>query len=153
LKIYSPPKQYSGEILAKKIEKPDTEVIPDLTGRRVETAKQILENLNIKYQTKGSGEIVASQTLKTDPDSGEFQEVVLTISGFSNQTEYVVMPSLTGLSMRRAISELSVRGLTAKVFGSGRVHKQVPEAGARIKSGARCMLEFKSRNQISTLFN
>lgn len=153
LKIYSPPRQYSGEILANQIEKSDSQVIPDLTGRRVQTATQILKNMNIKYQTKGSGEIVVSQTLKTDQDSGEFRKVVLTVSDFPNQTEYVVMPKLTGLSMRRAISELSVRGLTAKVFGSGCVYNQVPEAGARIKAGARCMLEFKSRNQIDTLLN
>ncbi len=153
LNIYPNPKPHSGETLAKEIEKPAIEAIPDLTGRRVETAKQILENMSIKYRATGSGEIVTGQELKTDPESGKFQEVVFTVSDFSNQDEYVIMPKLSGLSMRRAISELSIRGLTVKVFGSGRVYKQVPMAGEKIKAGARCMLEFKSKNEIETLLN
>ena len=149
LKIYPTP----NETPAKQIQKPGIEAIPDLTGRRVETAKQILENLKIQYQTNGSGQIVKSQKLQTDPDSGEFQKIILTLSDFSYENEYVIMPKLTGLSMRRAISELAIKGLSAKVFGSGRVYRQDPEPGKKIKAGARCMLEFKPRNKIETLFN
>lgn len=153
LNIYPTSVQVPDKTPAKPTENSSIRSIPDLIGRRVGTAKRVLENLDIRYQTKGSGEIIASQTSKTDPNSGEFQEIILTLSNFTDQTEYVVMPKLNGLSMRRAISELSMRGLTARIFGSGRVHKQVPEAGVKIKVGARCMLEFKSRGQIDTFFN
>ncbi len=55
-----------------------------------------------------------------------------------------VMPDLTGLSMRSALSRIEGRGLIIKVSGNGRVIEQVPKAGSVIEKGDICYLKFDS---------
>ncbi len=56
----------------------------------------------------------------------------------------VVMPDLTGLSMRNALSRMEGKGLIIKVSGNGKVIEQVPRAGAVIEKGEICFLKFRS---------
>ena len=58
--------------------------------------------------------------------------------------ERVMMPDLTGLSMRRALSRIEGRGLIIKVSGNGRLVEQVPRAGVVIDKGEICYLKFES---------
>ncbi len=58
--------------------------------------------------------------------------------------EKVVMPDLTGLSMRSALSRMEGKGLIIKVSGNGRVVEQVPKAGTVIDKGEICYLKFES---------
>ena len=55
-----------------------------------------------------------------------------------------VMPDLTGLPMRRALSQIEGKGLIIKVSGNGRVIEQIPRAGAMIEKGDICYLKFQS---------
>lgn len=59
-------------------------------------------------------------------------------------SEKVVMPDLTGLSMRSALSRIEGKGLIIKVSGNGRLVEQVPKAGAVIDKGEICYLKFES---------
>jgi cell division protein FtsI (penicillin-binding protein 3) len=59
-------------------------------------------------------------------------------------TERGVMPDLTGLSMRSALSRIEGRGLIIRVSGNGRLVEQVPRAGAVIDKGEICYLKFES---------
>ena len=56
----------------------------------------------------------------------------------------VVMPDLTGLSMRNALSRMEGRGLIIKVSGNGKVVEQVPRPGTVIEKGDFCYLKFHS---------
>jgi cell division protein FtsI (penicillin-binding protein 3) len=56
----------------------------------------------------------------------------------------VVMPDLTGLSMRNALSRMEGKGLVIKVSGNGKVVDQVPRAGSVIEKGDICFLKFRS---------
>jgi cell division protein FtsI (penicillin-binding protein 3) len=58
--------------------------------------------------------------------------------------ERVVMPDLTGLSMRNALSRIEGKGLIIKVSGNGKVVEQTPKAGAVIEKGDICFLKFQS---------
>ncbi|HUL29119.1 MAG TPA: PASTA domain-containing protein, partial [Thermodesulfobacteriota bacterium] len=60
--------------------------------------------------------------------------------------EMVVMPDLTGLSMRNALSRIEGKGLVVKVSGNGKVVEQVPRAGAVIEKGDICFLKFRSQS-------
>lgn len=151
LEVCKSPQHYDKPTVMNEEERIVLKLIPDLTGRKVESALRVLQDLNIEHRIIGKGGIIVGQRLKTDPHSGELEEVELQLSDYSNESEYVVMPSLLGLSMRKAVSKLAIRGLSAKVFGSGLVQNQVPEAGAKIKVGARCMLEFKRSGRIDFL--
>ncbi len=55
----------------------------------------------------------------------------------------VVMPDLTGLSMRNALSRIEGKGLIIKVSGKGRVVEQTPKAGTVIEKGDICYLKFQ----------
>ncbi len=58
--------------------------------------------------------------------------------------EKVVMPDLTGLSMRSAMSRIEGKGLIIKVSGNGRLVEQIPRAGTVIDRGEICYLKFES---------
>jgi cell division protein FtsI (penicillin-binding protein 3) len=56
----------------------------------------------------------------------------------------VVMPDLTGLSMRNALSRMEGRGLIIKVSGNGKVVEQIPRPGIVVEKGDICYLKFQS---------
>ena len=56
----------------------------------------------------------------------------------------VMMPDLTGLSMRNALSRMEGKGLIMKVSGNGKVVEQVPRPGTVIEKGDICYLKFHS---------
>ncbi len=61
-----------------------------------------------------------------------------------NGMERELMPDLTGLSMRSAMSRIEGKGLIIKVSGNGKVVEQVPRAGMMIEKGDICFLKFQS---------
>ncbi len=58
--------------------------------------------------------------------------------------ERVMMPDLSGLSMRNALSRIEGKGLIIKVSGNGKVVEQTPKAGTVIEKGDICYLKFQS---------
>jgi len=59
-------------------------------------------------------------------------------------SEKLVMPDLTGLSMRNALSRIEGKGLIIKFSGNGKVVEQIPKAGAVVEKGDICYLKFRS---------
>jgi cell division protein FtsI (penicillin-binding protein 3) len=55
-----------------------------------------------------------------------------------------VMPDLTGLSMRNALSRMEGKGLIIKVSGNGKVVEQNPRPGTVVEKGDLCYLKFQS---------
>ncbi|OGP92566.1 MAG: hypothetical protein A2157_15600 [Deltaproteobacteria bacterium RBG_16_47_11] len=55
-----------------------------------------------------------------------------------------VMPDLTGLSMRNAMSRMEGKGLIIKVSGNGKVVEQNPRPGTVVEKGDLCYLRFQS---------
>jgi beta-lactam-binding protein with PASTA domain len=62
----------------------------------------------------------------------------------SRGVERAVMPDLTGLPMRKALSRMEGKGLIIKFSGNGKVVEQVPKPGAVIEKGDICYLKFQS---------
>jgi cell division protein FtsI (penicillin-binding protein 3) len=56
----------------------------------------------------------------------------------------VVMPDLTGLSMRNALSRMEGKGMIIKVSGNGKVVGQIPTPGTVVEKGDICYLKFQS---------
>ncbi|MGQ9646772.1 MAG: penicillin-binding protein [Thermodesulfobacteriota bacterium] len=69
-----------------------------------------------------------------------------TIDGISvgKGAEKTIMPDLTGLPMRRALSRIEGKGLIIKFSGNGRVVEQTPKPGTVIEKGDICYLKFQS---------
>ena len=62
----------------------------------------------------------------------------------SKGVERAVMPDLTGLPMRKALSRMEGKGLIIKFSGNGKVVEQIPKPGAVIEKGDICYLKFQS---------
>ena len=58
--------------------------------------------------------------------------------------EKAVMPDLTGLPMRKALSRIEGKGLIIKFRGNGRVVEQTPRPGTVIEKGDICYLKFQA---------
>ena len=67
--------------------------------------------------------------------------VAASLSRSAPETLLTRMPDLTGMPVRRAIAELSRRGVAAELSGSGFVVSQTPASGASVLPGMMCRLQ------------
>lgn len=58
--------------------------------------------------------------------------------------EALIMPDLTGLSMRNALNRIEGKGLIIKISGNGKVVEQTPRPGTVIEKGDICFLKLRS---------
>lgn len=58
--------------------------------------------------------------------------------------EALIMPDLTGLSMRNALNRIEGKGLIIKISGNGKVVEQTPRPGTVIERGDICFLKLRS---------
>jgi len=82
---------------------------------------------------------IGSVSIKEASDTTPLIETVKVGKG----VERVVMPDLTGLSMRSALSRMEGKGLIIKVSGNGKVVEQTPKPGTLIEKGDICYLKFQ----------
>ncbi len=115
------------------------EHVPDLTGRSLETATRVLRQLKNKYHVQGSGTLVKKQETITERKHDD-PVVVLHVGVPPVPKEYTEMPNVVGMPIRKAVSELSLHGISAKAVGSGAVATQSPGYEARVKFGAQAYL-------------
>jgi len=89
-----------------------------------------------------------TQIVRNEPDAfpkGEAgTELLIAEVKMGKGAGMVVMPDLTGLSMRNALSRIEGRGLIIKVSGNGKVVEQAPSAGTVVEKGDICYLKFQS---------
>lgn len=140
LEVDSDLEQRRVEPPTKKVLASKPNLIPDFTNRRLETAMRILHELGISPTIRGEGSIVQEQEVVTPANEKQEPEIILTLANYPDAEAYVTMPDLSRYALRKALCELSARGLNAKIVGSGRVVKQDPPAGSRIRAGAKCYL-------------
>lgn len=115
--------------------------VPDLRFKRVDEIKSIMREKDLKYKVSGEGSIIYDQI----PPSGAMinaKEVVnLTVGPVEGlEASKVVVPLLSGLSLRDAVKKVTTAGLTFKVTGTGRVVSQFPLAGEQVSLGDPCTI-------------
>ncbi len=122
-----------------------TTEVPNLEGKTVAEAKQLLsaQNLNIKVV----GE--ADETLKVVsqmPASGylipeDSSVVVYTSNG---EPEMVTVPDLTGMSLNQALKALNACNLCMKIYGKGTVLSQSYAPGTQVPIGTIITVDFRT---------
>ncbi len=105
------------------------DILPHVENLNVELACKILEESNMDYKISGSGPIVIKQ--KELVEDEKITGLMLYL-GKSAEENISIMPSLTGLSMKEAISSLSNLKLNPLIEGNGVVVNQIPKPGAKI---------------------
>jgi cell division protein FtsI (penicillin-binding protein 3) len=106
--------------------------------------KAIMEKVLPYLQVVPKGTMIVKNELNSAPlkEVSETQPIDEVRVGKGART--VLMPDLTGLSMRNALSRIEGRGIIIKVSGNGKVVEQTPRPGTVIEKGDICYLKFKS---------
>ena len=116
--------------------------IPDLTNKKVEAAKEIAEQFGIELVAENPGDIISSQELVLNKKTGTRPQLRVKLKKLDiSKGDYTLVPSVKGLGLREAIVRMSKEKLRVIVEGSGRVVRQNPEPGKKIRVGARCVIE------------
>ncbi len=88
--------------------------------------------------------VVKNELGSTPPKEASGTQPLIDGIKVGKRMEMVVMPDLTGLSMRNALSRIEGKGLVIKVSGNGKVIDQVPRPGSVVEKGDICFLKFRS---------
>jgi len=113
----------------KSEETPGTVRLPRVENLDIEVAEKILEDLDLKVKVSGEGNIVSrQQAIKED---NQIVGVSLFLQD-ETKTKRKLMPSLTGMSLKEALSTLNDINLSAEVAGHGVVISQHPKPGTKI---------------------
>lgn len=111
--------------------------VPNLVGRTLESAKQELDSLGIKYQVIGEGDLVLKQS-PTHHDT--ISSALSTVMLYTTKTdECVTVPAFLGMEISSAVSKCISLGLNVKVRGSmdgGNVVAQSLPVGAVVERGS-----------------
>jgi len=107
--------------------------------------KSIMEKALPYLNVIPKGTMIVKNELDSAPKKGALEPQPL-IDGVKvgKGAGMVVMPDLTGLSMRNALSRMEGRGLIIRVSGNGKVVEQTPRPGTVIEKGDICYLKFQS---------
>ena len=91
--------------------------------------------------------IVKNTTAESSEEEARRVRASIEAVNVRNEAGKDVMPDLTGLPMRTALSRIDGRGLIIKVSGNGKLIDQVPKAGTVIERGDICYLKFQSPSE------
>ncbi|MBN1154619.1 PASTA domain-containing protein [candidate division KSB1 bacterium] len=143
MQIESKPSFKSKIILAEANQPHESTVtLPDLVSRRIDFATEILDDMGLEFNVMDNGDIVISQ----HPAPGSLVDrnsvVQLNTKSLNAKDDtYTTVPKVIGKTVREALKSFAQSNLHVLVRGSGRVVRQEPEAGSRIRRGARCVID------------
>ena len=119
-------------VLAQLIQNRKNQTSPVLTnviGLEREMAVDILEDAGFKVKVSGKGKFVSRQ--QKILEDGNLIGVKLFMADLTPK-QVTVMPALTGMSLKEALSLLSDFDITPVIVGHGVVISQQPKAGSKI---------------------
>ena len=112
-------------------------IIPDVRGKSIDEAKQILKANNLEAEIKGNGKTIVS--METYPGSTVKEGTTITITAKdSNQiNKEVIMPDLKGSTKEFASEILNNLGIICEFEGEGNVHSQSIASGNKVVKGTK----------------
>ena len=118
-------------------------IIPDVRGKSIEEAKEILKENGLEAEVKGSGKTVVS--MDTYPGSTVKEGTTISITAKDNgQVEKeIIMPDLKGTTEEFAKSILDNLGLAYGFEGEGIVDSQSIASGNKVVKGTKVTMTLK----------
>ena len=116
-------------------------ILPDFISKKVDVGKKIIEALGLDFDCTNDGDLIVKQNPAPGTKVEQNTTVTFTLSNNNNNGKYTSVPKVVGFTIRDAVNHLSLKNLNVYIEGSGRVVKQVPAAGEKIRTGARCVIE------------
>lgn len=122
---------------AKGVQKAvDYVAVPDIRFRSPDQAGATLEKLGFQIRAHGEGDVVCDQSPAPGARGAKGDFVELTLGPAPRRGGgQIVVPYLSGLSLREAVAKVSKLGFNVRLSGSGRVVQQLPVSGARAAVG------------------
>ena len=124
--------------------------VPNVIGKSVSEARDILNYGSLKYKIEGNGETVTDQVPKANVVVAESATVILYTEGKSTDGK-VVVPKLVGLSYNEVTEKLSSLGLNLKtdmLEGDVALFKAVsqsPEPDIFVETGTSITVKFEKQ--------
>lgn len=110
-------------------------MMPDIRGIKVEKAKKIIEDLNLKVTIEGSDSFVIDSDPKPGYTIKNGSKIILYTGSSSNYNKDVIVPDLEGYSKEEAKVILDKLNLKYVFEGQGTVIKQSINEGEVLKNG------------------
>jgi len=125
--------------------------MPNLVGFRKPVAMKLARKENLNIKSVGNGKTVIAQQPEAGTSISENQDIIIVTERESLEQDYYSVPYVVGLPLRNAINILAARNIRAVVDGSGRVVRQQPKAGQKIKPNEQVMLHCESSIDVGKL--
>lgn len=118
-------------------------IIPDVRGKSIEEAKEVLKENGLEAEVKGNGKTVVS--METYPGSTVKEGTTISITAKDNgQVEKeIIMPDLKGTTEEFATSILDNLGLVYEFEGEGTVDSQSIANGNKVVKGTKVTITLK----------
>ncbi len=134
---------------------PGSVLVPNVCSLKIDVARKLLEERKLAMEQVGEGEVVLKQS--PEPGSklteGGLVTLFLTRRTTGAGDAAVETPDLRGLSLRRAMSRLTMDKLLAVVRGSGIVVDQSPAPGEKVKSGTKVFIYCEPKRSTTVALN
>jgi cell division protein FtsI/penicillin-binding protein 2 len=118
-----------------KREAQDLVLVPDLRNQSAEKAAAALRKLGLVLKANGDEGTVRDQFPAYGARVPKGEQVELTFGTTGSKDGKVLVPILTGLSVRDAIHKATASGLLFHIKGNGKIVSQSPPSGASVKIG------------------
>ena len=118
-------------------------IIPDVRGKSIEEAKEILKANNLEAEVKGNGKTIVSMDTYPGATVKEGTTITITAKDSGQVEKQVIMPDLKGNTEEFATSILNNLGLLYEFEGEGNVYSQSVTAGNKVVKGTKVTITLK----------
>ena len=116
-----------------------TTILPDVTGKTITEAEEILKNAGFSVESKYSGDKTTTIVNEQVPKSGISlikDSKIFLYDQTQTEKNTVAVPSLKGMTAEQAINSLKSKNLNISIEGSGKVISQSPINGTELEEGS-----------------
>nr|WP_207753469.1 penicillin-binding transpeptidase domain-containing protein [Sporosalibacterium faouarense] len=140
--------KYTAEELEEELKK--KVIVPDVTGKDLNEAAEMLAGQGFKYTTQESGAkgslIIVDQFPKANTEVNKGSKIELYTQDKVEVEDTIIVPNLKGQSPEKVIETLNEMNLRFKFNGNGLVMDQVPKPGTEVKFNSLIEVEFQKRD-------
>ena len=118
-------------------------VVPELRGKSISEANEILKELNLNLDIEGDSKKITSMVPYPGSLVQEGSNITVNSNSDDDNSRKVVMPNLEGKTLEEATNILNSIGISFEVNGSGKVYNQDIIAGKIIEKNTKVNLDLK----------
>lgn len=118
-------------------------IIPDVRGKSIEEAKEILKANNLEAEIKGNGKTIVSMDTYPGSTVKEGTTISITAKDGGQVEKEVIIPDLKGTTQEFATSVLDNLRLVYEFQGEGNVYSQSISSGNKVIKGTKVTIKLK----------